>query len=72
MEPTHPPCANCAAPAKSKCARCMAASYCGAPAVTRGAFAALKGRLQRLALHGAVPEVFKDAARAAGLEVRGR
>ena len=26
-----PPCANCAAPAKHKCARCKTAPYCGAP-----------------------------------------
>ena len=35
-------------------------------------FAAYKGRQRRLFLHGAVPDALKDAARAAGLEVRGR
>ena len=41
-------------------------------AVTRAAFAAQKGRLRRLFMSGSVPEVLKDAARAAGLEVRGK
>jgi hypothetical protein len=42
------------------------------PAVSRAAFSSHKGRLKRLFMHGAVPEVFKDAARSAGLEIRGR
>ena len=40
--------------------------------LSRGAFAAFRGRLRRLCMTGAVPEVFKDAARAAALEVRGK